>query len=76
MRTVKDMTIQRLKDLVGEVLENKLSGIFGDPDAGLSLRPEVEERLRTSLAVPSELRRAIPAADIARRLNTGVTFFC
>ena len=49
MQTVKDLTIEEFKAVVGEVVEEKLRELLADPDAGLSLRPEVQERLRKEL---------------------------
>jgi len=45
MQTLKDLTIDEFKAVVGEVIEEKLCELLADPDAGLSLRPEIEARL-------------------------------
>jgi len=52
MQTVKDLTIEEFKAVVGEVVEEKLRELLADPDAGLSLRPEIEARLREQLQNP------------------------
>ncbi|HUY15423.1 MAG TPA: hypothetical protein VMX16_17605 [Terriglobia bacterium] len=41
MHTVKDLSTEELKALIGEVVEEKLREMLADPDAGLALRPEV-----------------------------------
>jgi len=67
MQTVKDLSIEELRAVIGEVVEEKLREILSDPDAGLALRPEVQERLRTELQEPQEGCQNIPAAELARR---------
>lgn len=69
MQTVKDMKIRDLKDLIAEVVEEKFRELLADPDVGLSLRAEVEKRLRASLSESPKSRRTIPAAEVARRLG-------
>jgi len=69
MQTVKDMSVEELRDLIAQVVEEKFRELLVDPDEGLSLRPEVEERLRASLSEPRKSRRTIPAAEVARRLG-------
>jgi len=53
--------------VIGEVVEEKLREILNDPDAGLTLRPEIRERLRRDLQEPQEEGQNIPAAELARR---------
>lgn len=67
--TVKNMSAQELKRLIGEVVEEKFRELLVDPDEGLSSQPEVEKRLRASLTQPRKSRRAVPAAEVARRLH-------
>lgn len=67
MQTVKDLTIEEFKAVVGEVVEEKLRELLTDPDAGLTLRPEIEARLRQQLQDPHLEGESIPAADVARR---------
>ena len=40
MQTVKDLSVEELRAVIGEVVEEKLREIFSDPDAGFALRPE------------------------------------
>jgi len=67
MQTVKDLSIEELKTLVGEIVEDKLREILADPDAGLVLRAEIRERLRRDLDEPQQEGQNIPAAELARR---------
>ena len=67
MQTVKDLTIEEFKAVIGEVVEEKLRELLTDPDAGLTLRPEIEARLRQQLQNPELEGESIPAAEVARR---------
>jgi hypothetical protein len=67
MQTVKDLTIEQLKAVIGEVVEEKLRDILVDPDAGLELRPEVRERLRSDLQETQPEGENLSAAEVARR---------
>jgi hypothetical protein len=69
MLRVKDLTIDEFKAVVGEVVEEKLRELLADPDACLSLRPEIEARLREQLQNPQLDGKPIPAAEVARRLG-------
>ncbi len=61
---VSELSVDQLKALVREAVSEALSE--RDPDFGLSLRPEVEERLRRQLASPGP---GIPLAEVARELG-------
>ncbi len=67
MQTVKDLTVEELKAVIGEVVEKKLRDLLADPDAGLQLRPEVVDRLREDLQSGGSDSENIPAAELARR---------
>ena len=69
MSTVKETSIEELRALIGEVVEEKLREMLGDPDEGLPLRPDVQERLVKSLNQPKESRQTVSAAEVARRLG-------
>ena len=69
MPTVNELSIDELKALIEEVVEEKLQEMLRDPDEGLSLRPEVEERLVKSLNQPKESRRTVSAQEVARDLG-------
>ena len=67
MQMVKDLSVEDLKALIGEVVEEKFREILVDPDAGLALRPEIQERLRRDLEEPQQEAENIPASELARR---------
>ena len=67
MQTVKDLSIEELRAIIGEVVEDKLRELLTDPDAGLALRPEVQERLEKDLQESHLEGENIPAAELARR---------
>ncbi len=69
MPTLKDLSIEELRDLIAQIVEEKLQELIFDPDEGLSLRPEVEQRLIKSLNQPEEARQTISAKDVAGRLD-------
>ena len=69
MLTLKDLSIEELRDLIAQIVEGKLQELIFDPDEGLSLRPEVEQRLIKSLNQPEEARQTISAKDVAGRLD-------
>jgi hypothetical protein len=69
MPTVNELSIDELKALIEEIVEEKLQEILRDPDEGLSLRPEVEERLVKSLNQKKESRRTVSAQEVARDLG-------
>lgn len=50
---VADLTVEEFRALLRDVIDEALSA-FGDPDAGLDVRPEICERLLASLACPGE----------------------
>jgi hypothetical protein len=67
--TVKDLSIEELRALIADVVEEMLRDLVGDPDAGLELRPEVRERLLRTLNQPRESRRTVPASEVARQIG-------
>ncbi len=69
MPTVKDLSIEELRALIADVVEEKLRELVGDPDAGLQLRPEIQERLLRTLNLPRESRRTIQPSEVARQLG-------
>lgn len=43
--TVAELSVTELRDLIDEVVDEKLQEILGDPDAGLAIRPEIRDQL-------------------------------
>ncbi len=69
MSRVKDLTVKEFRELIGEVVEEKILELVGDPDEGLELRPEIRKRLLKSLHQPRKSRRLISAGEVSRRLG-------
>ena len=69
MSMVGELSIEELKALIGEVVEEKLREMLGDPEEGLAMRPEIQERLVRSLNQPKESRQTVSASEVARRLG-------
>jgi hypothetical protein len=62
---VADLTIDELKKLIREAVDEQFKEIFFDPDNGLELKDEVEQRLRASLAS----KERIPLDKVKERLR-------
>lgn len=69
MPKVKDLTVDQLKELIEQTVEQKLLEILGDPDEGLELREEAKARLKRSFARGRKDIRGIPAAEVAGKLG-------
>jgi hypothetical protein len=67
--SVADLTIDEFKDLIKEVVTQTILEIFGDPDEGLELRDEIQERLRRSLAATPVGGETRPAQEVAAKLG-------
>ena len=61
-----DRLDKKTKAAIEEIVERKLMEILGDPDYGLELRKEVEERLKQSLKGEG---KGMPAATVAKKLG-------
>jgi len=64
---VKELTVEQLKTLIKEAIEEKLEEVIGDPDLGLELREEIQERLRGSLAAMQSGEKGVPIDRVARQ---------
>jgi hypothetical protein len=51
---VKDLSVEELRTVIGEVVEEKLRETLSDPDAGLTLGAEVQERFIRNLREPQQ----------------------
>ena len=69
MKTVGQMTVRELENVVKKVVEEKLYELIGDPDRGLDLRESVKRRLRRTLRDSRKGEPGIPAQEVARRLG-------
>ena len=66
---LSDITIEELKGLIYEAVEEKLKEILGDPDEGLELREDIEERLRRSLEAVERGEGGMSFQEVASRLG-------
>lgn len=66
MMRVKDLSLEELKALIQEAVEEALLKLFGDPDQGLELHQQVQERLELSLERIQIGEQGIPAGEAAR----------
>jgi len=66
---VAELTVDELKYIIQEAMEQKLSEMLGDPDEGLELREEIKARLRRSLEAERRGARGIPAQQVAAQLG-------
>jgi hypothetical protein len=66
---VAELTVDELKQIIEEAVEQKLEEMLGDPDEGLELREEIKARLRSSLEAEHRGARGIPAQDVAAQLG-------
>ena len=62
---VTDLTIDELKKLIREAVDEKFKEILLDPDNGLELRDEVKQRLKASLAS----KERVPLEEVKKRLG-------
>jgi hypothetical protein len=67
--SVADLTVDELKSLIKEVVTQTILEIFGDPDEGLELRQDIEDRLRRSLATTQAGGETRPAQEVAAKLG-------
>lgn len=52
---VSNLTVEQLQDLIRHTVEQCLEEYFGDPDAELTLKPEVKQKLQKIIqSQPSE----------------------
>jgi hypothetical protein len=65
--TVADLTIDEFKGLVKEVVSQTIIELLGDPDEGLELREEIQERLHRSLTASSLKTKS--AQNVAEKLG-------
>jgi hypothetical protein len=65
---ISDLTVAEFRALVRDVVRQTLHELI-DPDAGLSLRDELEAELRTSLEAVEAGVETIPAEKLAADLG-------
>ncbi len=68
-RMVSDMTVDELRALIGISVEEKLTEMFGDPDAGLELREEIVASIERQRKEYAAGKRGKPLDEVAKRLG-------
>lgn len=66
---VSQMTKEDLREIISDVLDEKLMELFGDPDEGLILRDEVREFLLRQREVIARGEFGKPLEDVAKELG-------
>ena len=66
---VAQMTTGELREMIENVVEQKLLELFGDPDEGLPIRKSVRERLLRQKRAVAKGQRGEALEDVARRLR-------
>jgi len=61
---VRELTLEQLKILIDEAVQDKLDEILGDPDQGFELREEVIQRLK---AQRKTKKPRIPMEEVAKK---------
>jgi hypothetical protein len=66
---ISDMTLDELRALIRETVQETLEEFFVDPDEGLEVREEVKQRLIKSLHRIQAGERGIPVKKAYKRLG-------
>ncbi|MDO8578584.1 MAG: hypothetical protein Q7R50_05335 [Dehalococcoidales bacterium] len=62
---VKELSVEELKSLINDAVDNRLEERFGDPDVGLEVKPSVIDSIRKS----RRSKTTIQAVEVAKRLG-------
>lgn len=68
-KTVAEMTTRELREMVGDLIEEKLVELFGDPDQGAELQASLRERLLRQKNDVAAGERGKDFSEVARRLG-------
>ena len=68
--TISELSVDELKSLIREVVEQTIMDLFTDPDEGLNLREDVKDFLQASVkSVRSAEMTTISAQQVAEDLG-------
>lgn len=67
--TVATMSVDELKEIIGEVVERKFVEMFGDPDEGMQLSAALRERLVQQKGEVAKGERGEAFESVAARLG-------
>jgi hypothetical protein len=65
---ISDITLDKLRALIWETVQETLEQFFADPDKGLEVREEVQQKLIESFH-RIQAERGIPAEEAYKRLE-------
>ncbi len=68
-KSVAEMTPSELREMMGDLIEEKLVELLGDPDQGLELRDSLRERLLRQRREVAAGERGEALDDVGRRLG-------
>ena len=66
--TVAQMTKDELREMIGDLIEQKLFELLGDPDEGLAIRKAVHDRLVRQKKAVAAGERGEAFEEVIRRL--------
>lgn len=66
---VGQLSTDELREIIGSVVEQKLKEILGDPDEGLEIRAEVQNRLLRQKKAVANGERGEELEEVAKRLG-------
>jgi hypothetical protein len=66
---INNMTVDELKAIIRDTVQETLEEFFVDPDEGLEIREEVKQKLIESQKQIQGGKRGIPAEDVYKRLG-------
>ena len=64
---VAELTVDEFKQIIEEVVERELSEMLDNPDEGLELHPEFEQRLCRSLAYVAAGGKTLSLEELSSR---------
>ena len=68
---VGQLSTDELREIIGSVVEQKLKEMLGDPDEGLEIRAEVQNRLLRQKKTVANGERGEELDEVAKRLGIG-----
>ncbi len=69
MATVAKMTTDELREMIGGLIEQKLTELLGEPDEGLVIRSALKQRLARQRKEVSRGERGERLEDVVQRLG-------
>lgn len=68
-KTLSELTVDELRDLIREVVSQTIEELFIDPDVGLQLHEAMREALQKSIREVHAGAETLPAEAVARQLG-------